>query len=199
MPAAAGQALIVAFDVRSSALYRTVLPTELPHQNPKMCRPGAVAAHVAGRQSALGWIWAISAFASFDQLGDAEYRFLLQLQRKTHLRHRASIPWSAHTARFDRRVGLARAPTAPTRPSIWCGCITVTRHARRPYRLPDQCAGSGAALRRRGGDPVWPPLGHRAGLQAAQTATSGLGMVWSAHWELVLTQVWGALLIAQIA
>ncbi len=27
----------------------------------------------------------------------------------------------------------------------------------------------------------------------------GLRLVWSAHWELVLTQVWGALLIAQIA
>ncbi len=182
--------LSVAFDVRRQ-LFAAVEPTELPHQNPK------AAARPLYRSLPKGSLLLVDlgyfSFPLFDDMTDDGYWFISKMRnRTTAVVERVLVDepglkeeliWLGKY-RSDRAKHLVRRITVTVTPTPHIYLTNV----RDPRTLS---AAEVVAL-----------YGRRWDIELAFKSLKqhlGLGVLWSAHWELILTQVWGALLIAQIA
>jgi hypothetical protein len=182
--------LITAFDVRRQQ-FHTVQTTELPHQNEKVAARDLVAtlpvhSLVLADLGYFGFEW-------FDDLTDAEHHFVSRLRAGTSVISVQTLAatdaltdeliWlGAH--RSDRAKHLYRRVRI-RRGVLWHSYLTNVRD---PATLPAVAV-----------DRLY---SRRWDIELAFKTIKrdlGLHLVWSAQWELILTQVWGVLLIAQIA
>lgn len=182
--------LITAFDVRAQQ-FHTVQTTELPRQNEKVAAHDLVATLPAGSLilADLGYF----SFPWFDALTDAEYWYVSKLREKT-----STVTAHVLAARGQLRDEL-----------VWLGAYRANRakHLVRRIQVPvgdrvhvyltnvlDPEQLSIAAVVRL--------YARRWDIELAFKTVKrdlGLHLLWSAKWELILTQVFGVLLIAQIA
>lgn len=182
--------LLTAFDVRTQQ-FHTVRTTDLPRQNERVAARDLVATLPVGSLilADLGYF----GFEWFDDLTDAGYSFISRLRARTtyevvhgltaHAGVRDDLVWLG-TYRADQAKHLQRLVTVP---------IGKTLH-RYLTSVLDPTELSVAAIVR--------VYGRRWNIEEAFKTVKrdlGLHLVWSAQWELILTQVWGVLLIAQIA
>lgn len=182
--------LSVAFDVRRQ-LFAQVRPTELPHQNPKAAAPALYRALPPASLLLvdLGYF----SFPLFDQLSDDGYWFISKQRRRTS----ATV---VHTlvdqpGLTDELIWLGAYRADQARHLVRRITVTITTT---PYVYLTNVLDSGLLS----AADVVQLYGRRWDIELAFKSLKqhlGLGVVWSAHWELILTQVWGALLIAQIA
>jgi hypothetical protein len=182
--------LLPAFDLRTQQ-FHTVLTTDLPRQNERVAARDLVATLPVGSLilADLGYF----GFAWFDDLTDAGYSVVSRLRAKTtyavvHVLTayggvRDELVWLG-TYRADRAKHLQRLVTVPVGQTVHRYLTSVLD----PTEL------SVAEVVRL--------YGRRWNIEEAfKTVTRDLGLhlLWSAQWELILTQGWGVLLIAQIA
>jgi hypothetical protein len=182
--------LITAFDVRTQQ-FSSVQTTELPRQNERVAARDLVATLPPGSLilADLGYF----GFRWFDDLTDDGYHFVSKLRQKTtydevHLLTdqrgvRDELVWLG-TYRADRAKHLQRLITV---------AVGTTVHRYLTNVL----------------DPTELPVAEVVRLYARRWTIEeafktvkrdlGLHLLWSAQWELILTQLWGVLLIAQIA
>ena len=182
--------LSVAFDVRRQ-LFAQVRPTELPHQNPKAAAPALYRALPPASLLLvdLGYF----SFPLFDQLSDDGYWFISKQRRRTS----ATV---VHTlvdqpGLTDELIWLGAYRADQARHLVRRITVTITTT---PYVYLTNVLDPGLLS----AADVVQLYGRRWDIELAFKSLKqhlGLGVVWSAHWELILTQVWGALLIAQIA
>lgn len=182
--------LIAAFNVRTQQ-FATVRTTDVPRQNERVAARDLVVTLPTGSLilADLGYF----GFRWFDDLTDAGYHFLSKLRARTssevvHVlsaddRLRDELVWlGAHRA--DRAKHLVRRIQVPVGTSVQTYITNVL-------------------------DPATLPIAEVVRLYARRWDIElafrlvkrelGLHLLWSAKWELVLTQLWGVLLIAQIA
>lgn len=182
--------LITAFDVRTQQ-FHTVQTTDLPRQNERVTARDLVATLPGGSLilADLGYF----GFAWFDDLTDAGYSFVSKLRGKTtyDVAHvltaqggvRDELVWLG-TYRADRAKHLQRLVTVPVEKTVHRYLTSVLD----PTELP-----VAAVIRL---------YARRWDIELAFKTVKrdlGLHLLWSAQWEGILTQVWGVLLIAQIA
>jgi hypothetical protein len=182
--------LLCVFNVRTQ-LFTTVQTTELPRQNERLAaRDLAITLPVGSLLLAdLGYF----GFRWFDDLVDAGYSFISRLREKTSYTT-VEVLAEQHGVRDEL---------------IWLGAYRADRakHVQRLVTVP-----TGSRTRRYLTsvlDPDELPVadlvalyGQRWSIEDAFKLVKrdlGLHLVWSAQWPLLLTQVWGVLLIAQIA
>ncbi len=182
--------LSTAFDVRRQ-LFHAVLPTELPRQSEKVNARPLLASLPQGSLilADLGYF----SFPWFDELTDTGYYFVSKLRNKT-----SYIVEHALTDERGIRDEL-----------VWLGAYRADQ-AKHLVRLI-HIAHNGQVHRFMTNvcDPRVLPVGEVQRLydrrwdieRAFKLIKSELGLhlLWSARWELILTQVWGVLIIAQIA
>lgn len=182
--------LITAFDLRTQQ-FHTVQTTDLPRQNERVAARDVVATLPVGSLiladlGYFGFVW-------FDDLVDAGFSFVSRLRAKTSYEvvHglsaqggvRDELVWLG-ADRADRAKHVQRLVTVP---------VGKTAH-RYLTSVLDPTALSIAEVIRL--------YGRRWDIELAFKTVKrdlGLHLLWSASWELILTQVWGVLLIAQIA
>ena len=182
--------LITAFDVRRQQ-FQTVQTTDLPRQNEKVAARDIVAT-LPARSLILADLGYFS-FPWFDALTDAEYWYVSRLREKTstttvHVlaaqgQVRDELVWLG-AYRANRAKHLVRRIQVPVGTQVHVYITNVLD--------PDQLAiAEVVQLYARRWDIE----------QAFKTIKRDLGLhlLWSAKWEVILTQVWGVLLIAQIA
>jgi len=182
--------LITAFDVRTQQ-FATVLTTDVPRQNERVAARALVATLPTGSLllADLGYF----GFRWFDDLTDDGYSFLSKLRQKTstsvvHVLSAAGpirdeLVWLG-ARQADRAKHLVRRIQVPVGRTIQTDLTNVL-------------------------DPAVLPIAEAVRLYARRWDLElafktikrdlGLHLLWSARWELILTQVWGVLLIAQIA
>jgi hypothetical protein len=182
--------LIAAFNVRTQ-LFTTIQTTNLPRQNERLAARDLVATLPVGSLllADLGYF----GFRWFDDLVDAGYSFISRLREKTSYAP-VEVLAEGHGVRDEL---------------IWLGAYRADRakHLQRLVTVP-----VGSRTRRYLTsvlDPEELPVadlvalyGQRWSIEDAFKLVKrelGLHLVWSAQWPLILTQVWGVLLIAQIA
>lgn len=178
------------FDVRAQR-FVTVQTTELPHQNERVAARGLLAGLPADSLilADLGYF----GFAWFDDLTDGGYHYISKLRGKTsyavvHVLAagngvRDELVWLG-AYRADRAKHLVRLLTVAVGATVHRYLTTV----RDPAVLP------AAELVRL--------YARRWTIEEAFKTVKrdlGLHLLWSAQWELILTQVWGVLVIAQVA
>jgi hypothetical protein len=182
--------LSVAFDMRRQ-LFTTVLPTELPHQREQVAARALLATLPQGALvlADLGYF----GFAWFDDLTEGGYHYISRWRAKTsaEVLHtytdadgvRDELVWLG-----KHRADQAQYPVRRVRIQVGASehdyLTNVTDPALRPA------------------DEVARLYRQRWGIErvfALIKRELGLHLLWSAKWELILTQVWGVLLIAQIA
>lgn len=182
--------LSVVFDVRRQ-LFHSVLPTELPHQNVRVAAADLVRTLPVGSLVLvdLGYF----SFPWFDDLVDEGYHFVSKLRAKTT--YTVGHVLCEQDGLRDELVwlGAHRADRAKHRVRL----ITVTI-GKQTHRYVTTVL-----------DPLLLPVAdvvdlyfRRWDIELAFKLIKqelGLHLLWSAKWELILTQVWGVLLIAQIA
>jgi hypothetical protein len=186
--------LCTAFDLRTQR-FASVLTTDLPRQNERVAARDLLATLPPGSLilADLGYF----GFRWFDDLTDGGYHFVSKLRKNTsvavvHVLAAGSTPHGAvrdelvwlGAHRADRAKHLVRRVTVP---------VGRTTHVYLTNVL----------------DPTVLPIAEVVRLYARrwdiETAFKlvkrdlGLALLWSAKGELVLTQVWGVLLLAQIA
>jgi hypothetical protein len=182
--------LSVAFDLRRQ-LFHTVLTSDLPRQSEKVNARALVETLPVGSLilADLGYF----SFPWFDDLSDAGYSFISKLRAKT-------TTIVAHV--------LTETPVV-TDALVWLGAnrqdqakhlvrLVTIRHGQQEHRFitnvldPHQL--SVAAI-----DHLY---SRRWDVELAFKLIKrelGLHLLWSARWEMILIQVWGVLIIAQIA
>ncbi len=182
--------LITSFDVRTQQ-FHTVLTTDLPRQNERVAARDLVATLPVGSLilADLGYF----GFEWFDDLLDAGFSFVSRLRAKTtfevvHILSAAGevrdeLIWLG-TYRADQAKHLQRLVTVPVGQAVHRYLTSVLD----PTALPVA--------------DVVRLYARRWNIEEAFKTVKrdlGLHLPWSAQWELILTQVWGVLLIAQIA
>lgn len=182
--------LITAFDIRTQQ-FHTVLTTGLPRQNERVAARDLVATLPGGSLilADLGYF----GFEWFDDLLDAGFSFVSRLRARTttevvHVLSaeggvRDDLVWLG-TYRADQAKHLQRLITVPVGQTVHQYLTSVLD----PTDLPVA--------------DVVRLYGRRWDIELAFKTVKrdlGLHLLWSAQWELILTQVWGVLLIAQIA
>lgn len=182
--------LITAFNVRTQQ-FETVLTTDLPRQNEKVAARDVVATLPVNSLilADLGYF----SFPWFDDLTDHGYWYVSKLRRKTsytrkhvlsaHGQIRDELVWLGKY-RSDRAKHLVRRIQVPVGKTVHISITNVLD----PHQL------SMADVVRL--------YARRWDIELAFKTVKrdlGLHLLWSAKWELILTQVWGVLLIAQIA
>lgn len=178
------------FDVRRQ-LFRTILPTDLPQQNERVAMPDLIATLPA--DSLLLFDRGYLSFPRFDALTDANQWFITRLGVKvtTTTVHvlteqaglRDELVWLGRY-RSDRAGHLVRLITLQT--------AAGERRYLTNVRDPDQL--SVAEIARL--------YARRWDIELAFKLIKrelGLHLIWSTSWDLILSQVWGTALIAQIA
>ncbi len=182
--------LITAFDVRAQQ-FHTVQTTELPRQNEKVVARDVVATLPA--QSLILADLGYFSFEWFDALTEADYRYVSKLRERTstttahvlsaHGTLRDELVWLG-AYRADQAKHLVRRIQVPVGKNTQVYLTTVLD----PHRL------SVADVVRL--------YARRWDIELAFKTVKrdlGLHLLWSAKWELILTQLWGVLVIAQIA
>lgn len=177
-------------DVRTQQFVR-IDPTELPHRNPKVALPDLVADLPAG--SLLLFDLGYFAFERFDELSHRGLGYVSRLREKTSFTVLASITDESQVR--DRLVWLGkhranhagyavRLIEVELR-GVWYQYVTNVRD---PARLSVA--------------EVVHLYARRWDIELAFKTLKvdlGVGLLWSAKWELILTQVWAALILYQIA
>jgi hypothetical protein len=186
--------LITAFDLRTQR-FATVRTTALPRQNERVAARALLATVPAGSLilADLGYF----GFRWFDDLTDGGFHFLSKLRQKTSCEvvHVLAQGTTAHGPVRDELVWLGRYRADQAKHLVRRVTVPVGRqtHVYVTNVL----------------DPAILPLAEvvrlyarRWDIEAAFKLVKrdlGLHLLWSAQWELLLTQVWGVLLLAQIA
>ena len=182
--------LITAFDVRRQQ-FHTVQTTELPQQNEKVAARDLVAtlpprSMILADLGYFGFEW-------FDDLTDAEHTFVSKLRAGTSVDVLHTLSASDDLTDELIWLGAYRANTAKhryrrvriRRGQFWYSYLTNVSD-------PEQLSVADI-------DRLY---SRRWDIELAFKTVKrdlGLHVVWSARWDLVLTQVWGVLIIAQIA
>lgn len=178
------------FDVRRQ-LFRTILPTDVPHQNERVAMPELVAS--LPRRSLLLFDRGYLSFPLFDELTDAGQWFISRLATTTTVTSvhvlseqrgvRDELVWLGRY-RADKAAHLVRLITLQTT----AGERRYVTNVREPEQL------SVAEVARL--------YARRWDIEMAFKLIKrdlGLHLIWSTSWEMILTQVWGTVVIAQIA
>lgn len=182
--------LITAFDVRAQQ-FHTVQTTELPRQNEKVAAREVVA--TLPEESLILADLGYFSFPWFDDLADAGYWYVSKLREKT----------STTTAHVVSARGKVRDEL------VWLGAYRSdqAKHLVRRIQVP---VGTKVHVYLTNVlDPHILTIADVVRLYARRWDIElafklikrdlGLHLLWSAKWELILTQIWGVLLIAQIA
>jgi hypothetical protein len=182
--------LHTAFDVRRQ-LFHAVMPTDLPRQREQVAAPDLVASLPVGSLvlADLGYF----SFAWFDGLTEGGYHLISRWRAKTSYAVR-------HT--FTDAHGVVDQ-------LVWLGAHRADQ-AKHPVRRVEVHLGrSRYCYLTNVTDPAVLPPAQIVELYARRWDIErvfalikrdlGLHLIWSAQWALILTQVWGVLLIAQIA
>lgn len=182
--------LCTAFDVRRQ-IFHTMVPTDLPRQNSKVAFPDLVATLPVGSLLLvdLGYF----SFPGFDALTDDGYFFISKLRNKTS--------WEpVHV--FTKSHGVYDA-------LIWLGRYRADRAKHLVRLITVRVGGQTYRLITNVCDPQVLPAAEAIRLYLRRWDIElafklikrelGLHLLWSARWEMILTQVWGVLIIAQIA
>jgi hypothetical protein len=182
--------LLAAFDIERQCFWNVQI-TDLPRQNEKVPAPSLLSTIPTGSLilADLGFF----SFAWFDRLTDQGYAYISKLRAKTSTipaqvlvdqpRVRDSLVWLG-AYRADQAKHLVRLIEVEHQ-GEWIRFITNERD---PDRLSVQEAVAFYARR-------WD-------IELAFKLVKrdlGLHLLWSAKWEVLLAQVWGVLLIAQVA
>ena len=182
--------LITAFDVRTQQ-FHTVQTTALPRQNEKVAARDVVA--TLPQDSLILADLGYFSFPWFDDLTDAGYWYVSKLREKTSTTTvhvlaaqgtvRDELVWLG-AYRADRAKHLVRRIQVPVGPRTHVYLTNVLDPAQ--LSIAD----------------VVRLYARRWDIELAFKTVKrdlGLHLLWSAKWELILTQSWGVLLIAQIA
>lgn len=182
--------LITAFDGRTQQ-FHTVQTTELPHQNEKVAARDIVA--TLPRQSLILVDLGYFSFPWFDDLAAADYWYVSRLRKHTsyRVRHvlaaqgqvRDELVWLG-AYRANRAEYLVRRIQVPVGQHLHTYITNVLDPAQLSIAAVVQL------------------YARRWDIELAFKTIKrdlGLHLLWSAKWEVILTQVWGVLLIAQIA
>ena len=182
--------LITAFDVRTQQ-FATVLTTDVPRQNERVAARDLVATLPTGSLilADLGYF----GFRWFDDLTDDGYYFLSKLRQKT-----------------STSVVHVLSAAGPIRDElVWLGARQADRAKHLVRRIQVPVGRTIQTYLTNVLDPAVLPIAEAVRLYARRWDIElafktikrdlGLHLLWSARWELILTQVWGVLLIAQIA
>ena len=177
------------YDVRRQ-LFRTIIPTDLPHQSDHVAAPD-LAASVPPHSLLLmdrGYL----SFPFFDQLTATGHWFISRLRENTTVkpehvltsteRIQDELVWLGKY-RSDKSGHLARVVTVKVGPGVRRYVTNVLD----PNVLP------AAEIVRL--------YARRWDIELAFKLIKrelGLHLIWSTSWDLILTQIWGTLLIAQI-
>ena len=182
--------LSVAFDVRRQ-LITTVLPTELPRQNERVAAPELAASLPKGALllADLGYF----SFPWFDALTAAGYFYVSRWRSGTSAE--VLHTYTAEPGLRDELVWLGKHRADKAKYAVRRVTVQVGRTERCYLTNVDDPALLPAEQIVELYDRRW----HIERLFALIKRELGLHLVWSATWELILTQVWGVLLIAQIA
>lgn len=182
--------LSVAFDVRRQ-LFTTVLPTALPHQREQVAARALLATLPVG-SLLLADLGSFS-FAWFDALTDAGYHYISRWRAKTSYA-------VLHTFTDEEGVGDEL---------VWLGKHRADRAKHPVRRVTVQVGSTAHCYLTNVTDPALLPADQIVRLYRRRWSIErvfalikrelGLHLLWSAKGELILTQVWGVLLIAQIA
>lgn len=177
-------------DVRTQQFVH-IVPTDLPHQNPKVALPDLLSALPTG--SLLLFDLGYFSFARFDELSHQGYRYVSRMRERTTTitqcvitdepQVRDSVVWlGKHRA---DQAGYAVRLIEIERDGDWHRYVTNVLN---PAVL--SIAEVARLYARRWDIEI-----------AFQTlkVELGVGLLWSAQWDLILTQVWAALIIFQIA
>lgn len=177
------------YDVRRQ-LFRTIMPTDLPHQNERAAAPDLAAS--LPPQSLLLMDRGCLSFAWFDPLTATGHGFISRLREHTTVVPEHTLTSTARIQddlvwlgkhRSDKARHLARVVTVTIGPGVRRYVTNVLD----PQVLPVAEIGRLSARR-------WDiELAFKT-----VTRELGLHLIWSTSWDMILTQVWGTLLIAQI-
>lgn len=186
--------LQVAFDLRTQR-FATVHTTELPRQNARLGARDLLAMLPTGSLiladlGDFGFRW-------FDDLTDGGFHFISKLRQKT-------------SCEVVHVLAQGTTPHGPVRDElVWLGRYRADRAKHLVRRVTVPVGRQPHVYLTNVLDPAILPLAEVARLYARrwdiETAFKlvkrdlGLHLLWSAQWELILTQVWGVLLLAQIA
>jgi len=182
--------LHVAFDVRRQQ-FATILPTDLPYQNEKVAARDLLATLPA--ESLVLADQGYFSFPWFDDLTEAKYWYVSKCRAKTSFLCCHTLTRTTHVTdelvwlgayRADRAKHLVRRIEVRFGGFTWCYLTNVLD----PTQL------SVAEVMRL--------YGRRWDIERLFSLIKkelGLHLLWSSQWELILTQVWGVILIAQIA
>ena len=178
------------FDVRAQRFIH-VQTTDLPHQNERVAARDLLA--TLPRESLILADLGYFSFKWFDDLTDGGYHFVSKLRGRTSYEvvHvlaagngvRDELVWLG-AYRADRAKHLVRLLTVPVGQTVHRYLTNV----REPGLLP--------------ATDLVRLYGRRWTIEEAFKTVKrdlGLHLLWSAQWELILTQVWGVLVIAQVA
>lgn len=182
------------FDLRTQR-FATVLTTELPRQNERVAARELLATVPPGSLilADLGYF----GFRWFDDLTDGGYHFISKLRQKTSCEVTHVLAW-------------ASTPHGPIRDElVWLGAYRADRAKHLVRRVTVPVGRTTQVYLTNVRDPAVLPVADLVRLYARrwdiETAFKtvkrdlGLHLLWSAQWELILTQLWGVLLLAQIA
>lgn len=182
--------LITAFDVRSQQ-FHTVQTTALPRQNEKVAARDVVV--TLPTESLILADLGYFSFPWFDDLTDAGYWYVSKLRKKTSYTVRHVL--STHGRLRDELVWLGAY--RPNQAAHLVRRIQVPVGATLHTYMTNVCDPAQLSVA-----DVVRLYGRRWDIELAFKTIKrdlGLHLLWSAKWELILTQVWGVLLIAQIA
>lgn len=177
-------------DVRTQQFVR-IDPTELPHRNPKVALPELVAELPPG--SLLLFDLGYFAFERFDALSHQGLHYVSRLREKTSVRviepitdepqARDTLVWLGKHR--SNQAGYAVRLIEVELGGVWYRYVTNVRD---PARLSVA--------------EVVQLYARRWDIELAFKTLKvdlGVGLLWSAKWELILTQVWAAVILYQIA
>ena len=177
------------FDVRRQ-LFRTILPTDLPQQNERVAMPDLVATVPA--DSLLLFDRGYLSFPRFDALTDANQWFITRLGVKV-------TTTTVHV--LTDQAGLRDE-------LVWLGRYRADKAAHLVRLITLQTAAGERRYLTNVRDPEQLSVAEIARLYARRWDIElafklikrelGLHLIWSTSWELILSQVWGTALIAQI-
>jgi hypothetical protein len=177
-------------DVRTQQ-FVTVVPTEVPHQNPKVALPGLVASVPAG--SLLLFDLGYFSFERFDELSHQGQSYVSRLREKTSVTELELI-----TDEPQVRDAL-----------VWLGKHRTNQAGYAVRLIEVELSGVWYRYVTNVLDPAQLPVAEVVQLYARRwdielafktlKVDLGIGVLWSAKWELILTQIWAALILYQIA
>lgn len=177
-------------DVRTQQFVR-IDPTEMPHRNPKAALPGLIDALPPG--SLLLFDLGYFAFERFDGLSQQGMAYVSRLREKTSV-----VPIGSITDEAQVRDTL-----------VWLGKHRANQAGYAVRLIEVELSGVWYRYVTNVCDPARLSVSEVVRLYARRwdielafktlKVDLGIGIVWSAKWELILTQVWAALILYQIA